>query len=120
MTGKFLHITVSAILVGLLLLLTDPFMVWMPMGMQMTVLVCAFVLVCFWAGLVLFERADDEREALHKMNAGRIAYLSGIVVLTIGLVVQGFSHKIDIWILLALAAMILSKLFSRFYSDLYR
>ena len=69
---------------------------------------------------VMYERWSEEREVFHKMHAGRVAYLSGIAVLTVALVVQGFAHAIDPWISAALGAMVISKLVARFYSEQYR
>jgi len=120
MGNKLSSIVIAVTLVGLLTLLSDPFMVWMPMGMQLAVLVAAAVVTCTWAGFVMYERAHDEREVTHKMHSGRIAYLSGIAVLTIALVVQGFAHTIDPWIPLALGVMVVSKLIARFYTERYR
>lgn len=120
MANKLFHIGTAVVLVGLLTLLSDPFMVWMPGIAQMTALLGAAILACVWAGFVMYERTGDERDALHRMNAGRMAYLSGIAVLTIALVVQGFAHSIDPWVSSALGVMVLVKLGSRFYSDKYQ
>ena len=120
MVNKFCHIGTAIVLVGLLTLLSDPFMLWMPSVAQTTVLLGAAVLACVWAGFVMYERSNDEREAFHKMHAGRVAYLSGIAVLTVALVVQGFAHAIDPWISAALGAMVISKLVARSYSERYR
>ena len=120
MANKILHIGTAIVLVGLLILLSDPFMLWMPAKAQMAALLGAAVLACVWAGFVMYERASDEREMLHKMHAGRVAYLSGIAVLTLALVFQGFARDIDPWVSIALGAMVISKLVSRFYSEHYR
>lgn len=120
MANKLFHIGTAVVLVGLLTLLSDPFMLWMPAEAQMAVLLGAAVLACVWAGFVMYERSTDEREALHKMHAGRVAYLSGIAVLTVALIVQGFAHSIDPWISVALGVMVVSKLIARFYTEQYR
>lgn len=120
MVNKLFHISTALLLVGLLTLLSDPFMLWMPGFAQMTALLGAATLACVWAGFVMYERSQDEREVLHKMHAGRVAYLSGIAVLTIALIVQGFAHDIDPWISIALGLMVISKLIARFYSERYR
>ena len=120
MTNKIFHIGTAVALLGLLTLLSDPFMLWMPAPAQMAVLLGAAVFACVWAGFVMYERTNDERDALHRMNAGRMAYLSGIAVLTLALVVQGFAHDIDPWVSIALGVMVLVKLSSRFYSDKYQ
>jgi len=120
MANKLFHISTAVVLVGLLTLLSDPFMLWMPAPAQMAALLGVVVLAYVWAGFVMYERTTDEREALHRMNAGRMAYLSGIAVLTIALVTQGFAHDIDPWISIALGTMVIVKLGSRFYSDKYQ
>ncbi|TAJ14813.1 hypothetical protein EPO56_01590 [Patescibacteria group bacterium] len=117
MKNNFIHISIAIILVGLLTLLGDPFMVWMPMGGQMFVLLGATIFLCIWAGFVMFENSHDEREVLHMQSAGRFAYLSGIGVLLIALIYQGFTHAIDSWILGALAVMVVSKLIARLYLE---
>ena len=117
MKNKYLHILTATILVVLLALLVDPFMLWMPPMAAMAALLLAAVLLCAWAGFVMFEGALDEREALHRMHAGRFAYLSGIGVLTLALVVQGLSHHIDVWVAFALAAMVVTKLGARLYTQ---
>lgn len=120
MANKLFHIGTAAVLLILLTFLSDPFMLWMPDFAQMMALLAAAVLACVWAGFVMYERTSDERDALHRMNAGRMAYLSGIAVLTVALVVQGFSHNVDPWISGALGIMVLVKLGSRLYSDKYQ
>lgn len=120
MKNNILKIAVALAFVGLLVLLTDPFMAWMPEAGLTTVLLVVTILMCAWTGFVIYERAGDEREAVHRMQAGRAAYLSGIAVLTAALVVQGLAHQIDPWISAALAAMVLVKLGARLYSDRYR
>jgi fatty acid desaturase len=97
MVNKLFHIATAVVLVGLLTLLSNPFMLWMPMGVQLLMLLGAAVFACIWVGFIMYEQAHDEREVLHKMHAGRIAYLSGIAVLTTAIVVQGFAHTIDLW-----------------------
>lgn len=120
MTNKLFHIFVALALVGLLTTVSDPFMIWMPPSAQMPALLAAAVCACLWAGFVMYERSHDEREMLHTMQAGRVAYLSGIAILTLGLVLEGLQHHIDMWIPLTLSVMVLSKLFARLYSEQYQ
>lgn len=118
--NNFLTITVAGVLIALLILLTDPFMVWMPAGLQMLVLLAAAFFACIWVGFVLYEHPTDEREMFHTMQAGRIAYLSGIAVLILALLVQGFAHAIDPWIVATLGIMVIMKLASRMYAGRYQ
>jgi di/tricarboxylate transporter len=120
MKNNLVHIFLALVLVVLLVLLMDPFMYWMPPMVAMTVLLVAVVVLCVWSGFVMKEQASDEREALHRMNAGRVAYLLGIGILTLALVVQGLAHEIDPWIALTLGVMVISKLAARLYFDIYQ
>jgi len=120
MANNRLSIATAGVLVVLLVLLTDPFMLWMPPAAAMVVLLSAAALAVVWAGFVLGERATDERELANTMFAGRVAYFSGIAVLTLSLVLQGFAHTIDFWIPLTLGTMVLAKLAARLYTEHYR
>jgi len=120
MKNKPFQIFVASVLVILLVLLTDPLMLWMPETAVTAALLIAVVMLCIWVGLIIVDRADDERELLHRMEAGRFAYILGIITLTLGLLVQGFSHNIDIWIVVTLGIMVISRLGSRLHSDIHR
>jgi uncharacterized membrane protein len=117
MSKKYFHIVVAAILTFLLLALADLIPFWMPMMGEMVALLLVVVLLILWAGFVLQENAQDEREVLLKMNAGRTAYLSGLGFLMLALIVQGINHVIDPWIAGALAVMVVSKLATRLYLE---
>jgi hypothetical protein len=110
----------AVLLLVMLAALTDPFMYWMPSMPQMVALALATALLAGWMGFVAREKALDEREAEHRMFAGRAAYLSGLAVLTTALLMQGFAQAIDPWVPGALATMVVSKLAARWYADTFR
>ncbi len=116
---NYIQIITAGIIVVLLLALADLLPFWMPNMAQMFALTIASVLLLVWAGFVMYEKGGDERELVHRMNAGRVAYLSGLGVLTLALIVQGLSHAIDPWILGALGAMVVTKLIARTYAEKY-
>ncbi|MBI4134923.1 MAG: hypothetical protein HY471_02360 [Candidatus Sungbacteria bacterium] len=120
MKNSTLQIFVAVGLVALLFLLSDPFMLWMPPIIAMAALLLLAVLVSIWAGFIMHERGGDERDVVHRMQAGRAAYLSGVLILTTALIVQGFSHAIDPWISTALGAMVVMKLATRIYAGKHR
>lgn len=117
MNNSFLHILLASVLVFFLLTLGDYVPFWMPKMNEMLVLLIVTLLLILWAGFVMYEKAVDEREIMLRMYAGRIAYLSGIGILTIALLVQGFAHAIDPWIMLTLGVMVVLKLVARLYLD---
>ena len=117
MNKKYIQIIVAGVLTFLLCALADLIPFWMPMMGQMTALVVVTVLLAVWAGFVIQEKVHDEREVVLKMKAGRVAYVSGLGVLMVALVVQGLQHNIDPWIAIALAVMVVSKLLTRLFIE---
>lgn len=117
MNKSHIHIGVGLVLVFFLLTLADLVPFWMPMMGEMVALLIVTLLMVVWAGFVLQEQTKDEREVELKMKSGRTAYLSGIAVLMVALVVQGFAHAIDPWVAGALATMVAVKLITRIYLE---
>jgi uncharacterized membrane protein (UPF0182 family) len=110
--------TVVALLIGFFAFaLADLIPFWMPMMGEMVALVIVTVLLMVWMGFIMFEHTADEREAVLKYQSGRLAYLAGLSVLLIALLVQGFTHAIDPFVPLALAVMVIVKQLSRLYLE---
>lgn len=109
--------TISAIIiVGIAILFFNPGHLAMPDTVVSLMVVGLIVAFLTFAGFLLREKSADEREELHVKTAGRISYLVGVAVLIIGIILQGLNHNIDQWLVIALCAMVLTKLLSRIYS----
>lgn len=109
------EIIVPILLIALLLLFLNPFSWYMPSAIVMSAL-CTLVLLFFIFGVFIWkEKTVDEREQIHKMLAGRIAFLVGSTILVIGICVQEYQEKLDPWLVYTLAAMILAKLVTFLY-----
>ena len=80
-------------------------------------LAAAFVVFGFFAAFVLREKATDERESTHRMLAGRAAFLMGTATLIIAIVYQSYIDKLDVWLVLVLVVMIVSKMGAHFWND---
>ncbi len=117
MHKSFLFTALALIITFCLLALADFIPFWMPMMGEMVALVVVTVLLLIWAGLIVSESANDEREVYIKSQSGRIAYVAGLLVLMIALVTQGLAHTIDPWIPVVLAVMVSTKLLTRLYLD---
>jgi len=109
------EIIVSGVLIILLILFLNPFGFWMPTAMLMMMVLGLALAFALFASFVWRENHKDEREGFHKMVAGRIAYLTGTALLTLGIIVQSFGHEIDSWLVLVLGAMILAKIIGLIY-----
>ncbi|MEK7584604.1 MAG: hypothetical protein AAB490_05140 [Patescibacteria group bacterium] len=103
-------IAAALVLIALAILLLDPLKLWMPNTMQMSLLIFLFIAAAVFAGFVWTEKGHDEREALHIMIAGRLAYITGIGIVTLGIIVQSMQHALDPWLIIILVAMVIAKI----------
>jgi cobalamin synthase len=113
--------TINEVLVGvsllvLLILLVNPFSFFMPSRVTMLLLGGVAILSLLFMSFLWKETAQDERESLHRLLAGRTAFLAGAGTLLLGITVQTFQHRLDPWLVIALGAMVLTKLAARIYS----
>lgn len=116
MKNNFLQeIFVSATLVVLLVLFLNPFDFWMPNALLMMMVFGLVIVFAIFSSFIWKEYAKDEREILHRMLAGRTAYLAGTGVLVLGIIIQSFRHELDPWLVFALDIMILAKTIGLLY-----
>ncbi len=111
------EILVPLALIILATLLLNPFHFWMPDMMVMGMLATLLVLFGIFASFILKEKAFDERDDMNRSLAGRNAFLAGSATLMLGIVVQGYNHAIDPWLVIALIVMIIIKIGTRLWSD---
>jgi drug/metabolite transporter (DMT)-like permease len=100
------EVLVSVAIVALVVLVWNPFDILMSGAVVMILLVVLAAVFSLFAVFVWREEARDEREALHRMFAGRVGFLAGAGVLGAAILVEGFSHNVNPWIATALIAMI--------------
>jgi len=109
--------TISAILIlGIAVLFLNPGNLAMPDTMVSMLIVAFIVSFLTFAAYLFREKSSDERESMHILTAGRISYLVGVGTLIFGIIMQALKHEIDPWLVVALCAMVFSKLLSRIYS----
>ena len=111
------EIIVSLTLVVLAVLLLNPFHFWMADMMVMGMLAILLVLFGIFASFILKEKVFDERDDVNRSLAGRNAFLAGSAILMIGIVIQGYSHRVDPGLVIALIVMIIVKIATRIWSD---
>ncbi len=109
------EISISVILVILLVFFLNPFDFWMPNTLLMMMVLGLVVVFGLFASFVWRENHRDEREGLHKMMAGRIAFLVGAALLTLGIITQSFNHNLDPWLVFILSGMIVAKVATLIY-----
>ena len=108
---------ITVILIGIAVLLLNPFNFWMPDVVVLCILAIALAIFGMFASFIIREKSVDEREDQHKALAGRNAFLAGSGILMLGIVFQGYTHAVDPWLVIALIAMIIAKFLTRIWSD---
>ena len=108
---------VTVCLIAIAILLLNPFHFWMPDMMVMAMLAFALVIFGIFASFILREKVFDERDIIHRTRAGRNAFLAGATILMLSIVIEGYSHSVDPWLVIALIAMIIVKITTRIWSD---
>lgn len=111
---KLQHIVVSFALVMSLVFLWNPFDFWMPTELELIIAGAVAVIASLYVGLIYNDFGRDEREQALRARAGRLGYLAGIVVLSCSIVFSlVYGMHPDLWVLVALAVMILARLYAR-------
>lgn len=116
-TNAYKELSISIILIVLAVVLLNPFHMWMPDMMLTAILILTLVAFALFAVFIVREKATDERELTHRMLAGRVAFLTGASILTLGIVVEATSHAVDPWLVITLVGMVISKIITRVYCD---
>jgi len=86
-----------------------------PMGFyysNMTLASSITLLIIFFIFISIFiwrEVPQDEREEKHQSSAGKMAFFFGTGTMLLGIVVQSLSHSIDVWLVVSLAVMVISR-----------
>lgn len=83
----------------------------------MAILGATLIVFALFASFILREKALDEREGIHRMYAGRTAFLAGASVIMVGLAYQTWKDSVDPWLVVSLVAMVLTKIGARLYGD---
>lgn len=111
------YVILSVIIISLLVVFLNPFNFFMPPSIVMMLIVSLILLFGFFAAIIWKEKPQDEREAVLSQKAGRIAFLTGTTMLTIGIAYQEYYHRLDPWLIYALVAMILGKILGLWYGQ---
>jgi len=117
MKNNFKETIITIILIGIAVLLLNPFNFWMPDVVVLCILAIALAIFGMFASFIIREKSVDEREDQHKALAGRNAFLAGSGILMLGIVFQGYTHTVDPWLVIALISMIIAKFLTRIWSD---
>lgn len=118
--ATFAEIVIALVFCVVAILLLNPMHFWMPSMAHMTMLGILAVAFAALLVFVLRERGGDEREDAHRALAGRVAFLAGSLVLIVGIALESLRGEPDRYLLLALLAMVIGKVGTRLWSELYQ
>ncbi|PIT92670.1 MAG: hypothetical protein COU08_01595 [Candidatus Harrisonbacteria bacterium CG10_big_fil_rev_8_21_14_0_10_42_17] len=109
---------ISIILIALLVFFLNPFEFWMKDSILMMISVALIIFFGMFSAFVWRENIRDEREGLHRMLAGRFAFLVGATMLVIGIIIQSFNNNLDTWLVATLGGMIFAKIAGLIYGHI--
>lgn len=107
------EVIVSLIILVVLGVFLTPNHLLMPNTINAMLLLSLVIAFLVFIGFIWRERSEDERDLVHIYKSGRISFFVGSSILVLGIIVQALQHDIDIWLLLGLFAMVLTKIISR-------
>jgi NADH:ubiquinone oxidoreductase subunit 6 (subunit J) len=108
------HLVSSLVFVAALIFLWNPLGTWMPSAFEMVFAGAVAVIAAVFIGLVSTDEGRDEREVAMRGKSARVGYMTGVLVLSLCVVVGLVTHEpANLWILGALAAMILARVIHR-------
>ena len=110
------EIIISAFLIGVMLLFLHPSDLFMPMSLEASLTLLLVVSVLSYLGLIWKEHAHDERDNIHRQHAGRWSFITGLLVLSLGILVQNSRHNVDPWLIATVVVMVVTKVIARIYT----
>lgn len=117
MPNNISQFALALIMIVLSVVLLNPTGMYMPGMMVAALMASTLAAFALFAGVIFGESAGDERDVMHRMRAGRIAFLSGALLLVLGIVSEAWNHSVDPWLVYTLVGMILAKFCARIYTD---
>jgi len=106
------ELSIVALLLLLIIFLLNPFHFWMPDMMVMAAVASLVIIFGLYTVLLWREQPHDERESMHQLRAGRLAFFVGTLTLLFGMSVQILRSTLDPWLPLTLGAMVVMKAIS--------
>jgi hypothetical protein len=111
------EILFSTLLIGVLITCLNPLNLLMPLPFITLIVIALLLIFGLFSVYIWNERKGDERQNYHKILSGHFAFLTGSIILVMGIVYQELNSKLDPWLVYALIGMIIAKLLSQYYSE---
>lgn len=104
----------------LLLLLLNPFNIMMKLMLSAGVVALLVILYVIKFFIIWKEKPQDERDLNHRFKSSWASYSTVSVLLFIGVIFEALSGDVDVWLVVALTGMFISKLVSLLYLEVYK
>lgn len=110
---------ISLLLIVLVALFLNPLQkLWMPTMGATTMVLAVIIIFIIFISFFWKEQAHDEREAVHRLVAGRFGFIFGAAILLLAIIAQTLQHRLDDWLVVALVGMVIGKIIGNAYSQL--
>lgn len=116
----FIESILLALLSGLLVWLLNPFNLMMKLMLSSGVIICLAVLYIVKFFVIFREKPQDERDIQHRYHSSWVSYSTVSVLLFCGVIVESIQGEVDLWLIIAFTGMLLSKLASLVYLEIYK
>lgn len=108
----------TLVILGIAILFLNPTHLTMPDSLSAMLSLGVIIAFLFFVAVLWREKAEDERDQLHIMHAGRASYIVGVGLLVLGILLQALDHEVDPWLVITLCGMVIAKFASRVYARL--
>ncbi len=116
----FIECFLLTLLSGLLVWLLNPFNLMMKVMLSGGVIVCLIVLYLIKFFVIFKETPQDERDLQHRYHSSWASYSTVSILLFIGVIVESLQGYVDVWLVIAFTGMLISKLVSLIYLEVYK
>lgn len=116
----FIESALLTLLSILCLMLLNPFNLMMKLMLSAGVVALLVILYVVKFFIIWREKPQDERDLKHRFQSSWASYSTVSVLLFIGVVAEALQGEVDVWLIVALTGMFISKLVSLLYLEVYR
>jgi hypothetical protein len=116
----FAEVILLALLTILLVLLLDPFNIIMKLMLSGVVAGALVVLYIVKFFIIWKEKPQDERDLSHRFYSSWVSYYTVSALLFIGVLAESLTGHMDVWLIISLAGLFVTKLGTLIYLEIYK
>ena len=116
----FAEVILLSLLTIALILLLDPFNIMMKLMISGVVAVGLLILYIAKFFIIWREKPQDERDLQHRFYSSWVSYYTVSALLFIGVLVESLAGHADMWLIISLTGLFVTKLGSLIYLEIYK